>query len=827
MLFGLILTLALSSSVRPQTPAPLTITGRVMSGTPAHPIANAVVGVGTASTLTDADGRFSLVVARPVPPATTVRMVVTCPGFLDAVIDVAPGAAELEVALQPSAQVREQILVSAPASDQPVPPPTLVVAPAEVTSVAGALDNVFRVLQTMPGVSATDDFGSRLSVRGGGPDENLTVMDGVEIHNPYRLFGLTSAFNPETIDRFELTAGGFSAKYGDRLSSILVVDNRRGTSDRALAGSASLSITDANVVLEGRLPKGANGSWLLTGRRTYYDLVAERVTDQDLPSFGDLQTKIAWSLPRGRELTIFGLRSRESTDAEFTDSSMDATFGLADRSSNDIVSVSLASPLGTRGTSRTVASWYRFGDALDVDGSARDETRRFNVPGDEAFGRASIVFTRDVTVDDASLRQDVSMRVADRHTLDTGAEVHVLRTTWGWTIAGDRNADEANGSSALGGSGLPDLLDSSADSVRAGAWIEDEVRVGSRARVAGGLRVDWNGISKETIASPRLRFQFEMGPRTTLRAATGVYTQSPGYEKLLQSDYFVDLTHASDLDIRSARSRHLVVGVEHQMSPAVTVKTEAYYKAFDRLLVGRLETPEETAARVAQYAFPADLAWSVPASPQITSMPSSSGVGDAYGFDVYLQKRATSRSDRVTGWVSYTWGRAFIESYGRRYPFDYDRRHALSVVSTIRLSRRFDLGATLRVASGFPENAPIGVRVASVLAPGATDGEPGSLIPARSKDGLLGWTIDRGGVDQLNNARLPAYARLDLRLTYTSPRASHWQLYVEAINALNHENAGTLRAALQYDPTSDRPSIWLSRDQGLSLLPTFGLRLKF
>jgi hypothetical protein len=181
----------------------------------------------------------------------------------------------------------------------------------------------------------------------------------------------------------------------------------------------------------------------------------------------------------------------------------------------------------------------------------------------------------------------------------------------------------------------------------------------------------------------------------------------------------------------------------------------------------------------------------------------------------------------VTGWVSYTWGRAFIESYGRRYPFDYDRRHALSLVSTIRLSRRFDLGATLRVASGFPENEPIGVRVASVLAPGATAGERGSLIPARNQDGLLGWTIDRGGVENLNNARLPVYARLDLRLTYTSPRASHWQLYFEAVNALNRKNAGTLRAALQYDPSSDRPSIWLSRDQGLSLLPTFGLRLKF
>ena len=156
---------------------------------------------------------------------------------------------------------------------------------------AGSIDNVFRVLQTLPGVSATEDFGSRLSVRGGGPDQNLTVMDGVEIHNPYRLFGLTSAFNPETIDRFELTAGGFSAKYGDRLSSILLVDNRAGSAARRMSGSAALSVTDANVVLEGALP---SGSWLVTGRRTYYDVFAERVTDSDLPSFDDVQAKAVW-----------------------------------------------------------------------------------------------------------------------------------------------------------------------------------------------------------------------------------------------------------------------------------------------------------------------------------------------------------------------------------------------------------------------------------------------------------------------------------------------------------------------------------------------------
>src|SRR6185295_11732970 len=116
---------------------------------------------------------------------------------------------------------------------------------------------------------------------------------------------------PETVNRFELLPGGFGAKYGDRLSSVILVENRDGDASRRLAASSSASITDANIIAEGRLPGPGSGSWLATARRTYYDLVAERFIDQDLPSFNDLQLKTAWQMPGNRRLSLLGLRSRE------------------------------------------------------------------------------------------------------------------------------------------------------------------------------------------------------------------------------------------------------------------------------------------------------------------------------------------------------------------------------------------------------------------------------------------------------------------------------------------------------------------------------------
>ena len=149
------------------------------------------------------------------------------------------------------------------------------------------------------------------------------------------------------------------------------------------------------------------------------------------------------------------------------------------------------------------------------------------------------------------------------------------------------------------------------------------------------------------------------------------------------------------------------------------------------------------------------------------------------------------------------------------------------MVSTLRFIPRIDLSATLRVASGFPYTVPVGVRVAPVQKEGAAEGAPGNLVPRSDASGLLMWTADYGDVNNLNGGRLPPYARLDLRLTYIRSAASRWQLYVEAINALRRDNAGSLTPTLEYDPTGDRPRVTLKRDGGLPFFPSFGFRIRF
>jgi hypothetical protein len=298
----------------------------------------------------------------------------------------------------------------------------------------------------------------------------------------------------------------------------------------------------------------------------------------------------------------------------------------------------------------------------------------------------------------------------------------------------------------------------------------------------------------------------------------------------VQSDYVVDLTNPAADGVRSERAMLASAGLEQDLGRGVLVRAEWYDKRFGDVLLGRLESDDERSARVARYDFPESFASSVPAERLITTAPSNDGRGRAYGFDLFVSRTSAPASARITGWASYTWGKAERQAYGLRYPFEYDRRHAFTMVSAYRLSPRWELAATTRLASGFPRTGALGLRVAGQEDRTDQDGDglTAELLPARDDNGLLVYAVDFGGVGNLNRSRLPLFARVDVRATWR-PRgaAGRWEAYVEVINALNRKNAGALEPRLEHDPASDRPRIVERRDQAIPLLPTVGVRFRF
>ena len=405
--------------------------------------------------------------------------------------------------------------------------------------------------------------------------------------------------------------------------------------------------------------------------------------------------------------------------------------------------------------------------------------------------------------------------------------MHALTTRLRFAFTGDRNPVAANGSSIQGGSGLPDLLSSTPDSARGSVWLQDTWHVRTKLTLQAGVRLDRSSITRQTTLSPRATASWASGNGTTVTAATGLYTQSPGYEKLSNSDYLLDLTHPEADRLASERAWLTSVAVEQRLPRGFTLKAEGYLRRLDDLLLGRLETENERLARVSQYDFPSDLVHQIPSAPSITVVPANSGAGRAHGFDVMLSRTSGAR---VSGWASYTWGRAIREAYGREYPFEYDRRHAFTAVGSLQLTPRWSIGTTARLASGFPYTAPRGVRVVGIDDRGDVDldGNTGELVPRRDAAGLLVYAPDLGTVADLRSARLPVFARVDLRVTWR-PRgtAGRWEIYAEALNLLNRRNASGLDPRLEFDPASDRPRVVEKPIGSIPLLPTIGVRFRF
>ncbi len=791
----------------------------------------------------------------PAVPVGIYNLEVFVPGFagpsrqtlsvsageiVEIVLDVAelPGGPELgkkslpplTFVLTEGARFRETVEVSATSDRVNAGPTAISVDPTEVMALAGAGDNVFRALQTLPGVEAPNEFDSRIAVRGGSPDQNLTMVDGVEIFNPYYQLGLSGAFVPETVETFELSAGGFDARYGDRLSSLLVVESRHGSTNHRLRGSASMSVLDTNLVMEGKLPGVREGSWLVSGRASVYDVVGGNLIEY-LPSFADLQTRVSWQPRPGARLSFVGILGRERGNHRKFDFSRE-NYVVRLQGKNNLASLSYESDLGSNASLRTVASFYRFVHGAMLDGTLTSDARDANGAHFADAAQVGVFFDRHVNACDWSLRQELTTQVSSRHLVETGFELHRLQTRWGLSVEGDRSSSDTNQSLpshyGLPGKSLPSLLDSKRNHNRVGLWVQDRIQF-SRISPELGVRVDHSGINGETTLSPRASISFDVGQATRLRAAAGVYVQSPGYEKLFQSSYFVDLSRGGHVGLENERSFHTVLAAEHDFSPAVMGRIEVYHKSFSNLIVGRLETEAERRDRVAAYDFDRFVD-EVPTEPQITAFPINGASGNAYGVDLYITKKELSGKSRLTGWASYSYGVANRRAYGRTFPFDYDRRHSLSMVGRYRLSPSMEISATARIASGFPWTPPIGIQVAAEEDLGDRDGDGrlDEMVPVRDHQGQLVYTFDVGGPSNINSARLPVFARLDTRFTYRPHgSAGRWSLFVEILNVLNRDNAGYMQCGLGYNPYGERPLIVQERDFSVPLLPTFGVSVSF
>ncbi len=716
--------------------------------------------------------------------------------------------------------------------------------PKSAKILPGAGEDVLRTLQSLPGVLAPNDFSSQLIVRGSGPDQNLIIMDDIEIFNPYRLYGVISMFNPDVVSNVNLITGGFPAKYGDRLSAVLDVTNREGTTKKSLKGSLNASIIDANLVLEGKNPFNIDGSWIISSRRTYYDLIVEPfvknsgLVDQNVsfPNFYDFQSKLVLGPFNGSKILFDGIFSRDGVDLVSAQNRKTAdSIGIYNATKNNVLGLAWHYSPNKNLLNKFIVSWYKNSGLTNfaseiLDPSLNRDKFKDAVPDTLSPYLLGFNFNADFAFRKYSV-DDKFTYLWNDNTLEAGAGMDNMQTIVNFKFVLDPELAAILASNPQFRAVLSDIKDVK-NYNRYRAYAQNNFKINDKLYFEPGLRFDYYNILDKAYVAPRVSLSYAMDKLTTIRLNWGVYYQSPGYEKLLDTGILYDLSKKYTSRLDAEKSIHYIAGIDRWITNEWNIKLEGYYKDFSDLIVQKVVQgsnyyTEPIPGKDPHYTS----GWTRPvtiAGDSLTQIPVNGSYGESYGLEIFLAKKNIMNNNRFSGWISYSLAYANTFEDGKEYPFRFDQRNTVNVVFNYQINDWLDIGVRWQYGSGFPISQPVGIKPRIILQDNNLDGIPETPVIATRKSSSdvnapaeVIYDIDYGG-NKLN-ARKPPYHRLDLRLTAL---AGYWDLdwsfYLDVINVYNRKNV------IAYDYyVADNLNLGKTPNNMFPIIPTLGFSVKF
>ncbi|MBK7867242.1 MAG: TonB-dependent receptor plug domain-containing protein [Ignavibacteriales bacterium] len=252
----------------------------------------------------------------------------------------------------------------------------LELSPDQINRIPKVVEaDLLRALQTLPGITAVSDFSSALYVRGGTPDQNLYLIDGVDVYNPEHAFGIFSTFNTAAIKKVEVSKGGFGAEYGGRLSSVLNVTNLDGNRNRT-EGVVNISLLSASTTLQ--MPLGEMGSLSGSFRRTYLDqTVSKWVNEVPAYYFYDGNLKAYLDLGENDKLTLSFFTGKDTLDYKL-DKEANESFAFIYRWGNTTGSLNWKHLFGSNIFMNFWVTGSRFFSKMDIQQLGVDEQNYLN-----------------------------------------------------------------------------------------------------------------------------------------------------------------------------------------------------------------------------------------------------------------------------------------------------------------------------------------------------------------------------------------------------------------------------------------------------------------
>ncbi|HVO74490.1 MAG TPA: TonB-dependent receptor [Ignavibacteriaceae bacterium] len=575
----------------------------------------------------------------------------------------------------------------------------------EMEEISSVFPDVFRSIQALPGVSVNNEFSAKYNVRGGNYDENLVLVNGTQVYEPFHIKEAENAsvgiFNMDMMKKVNIITGGFSAEYGDRLSSVLNIEYREGNKER-YSGAVSLSLSNFDGLFEG--PLTSKGSFILGIRKSYLEYIISMIDyDEPVkPSFYDVQGVVTYNLSdinklqfkfihAGDDFKLFpGLTTSAFSSSynsaqgrvnqsininEFEDDKANYYSNLFDLQSTAFISNDLL-------LSASLSYYWQI-DREDFYYSElyRNDFTVGDYPGLSFFHNSLYedIYDNELRIRTLEPKISLDIKLNPYYDIKTGFSYlninynqELIDKTaqdqkWNYTNFPDTSSLYTNNESNI----FPQNID--ANSYKLAGYMENIVQVSDRFIINAGGRFDYFDFNKDLTFSPRLSASFKFDDDINLRAAWGHYYQSPIYRQLAYST-------PSDTNTQSQKAVHYILSLEKNFSfnnSILTLKAEGYYKKYSDLI----STTGHPGGRI-YYSRKND------------------SKGFAEGIDLY----ATFKLPSYYGWISYGLLTAkedlLTDSLGE-YPRFTDQTHTISFVNDFDLGKQWTLNIRFNYGSGF------------------------------------------------------------------------------------------------------------------------------
>jgi ferric enterobactin receptor len=784
--------------------AQFTLTGKVVevgSNEPL-PFASIIQKNSSKGTTTNADGYFTLVNIA----SDTATIVVSYIGYNSTEIKLSNQILQQNkflIELEPSVATLTAVEVKADAFQfvnvtSGISQATLSTKQIALLPSIGEVD-IFRSLQLLPGVGGTNENSSGLYVRGGTPDQNLVLLDGMTVYKVDHFFGFFSAFNANAVKDVQLYKGGFPARYGGRLSSVVDMTGKTGSFEK-IRGGAGLNLLSLNAYFE--MPLSKKISFLVAGRRSYTDILqsnvfqniantsiqnknATGINSNALPNtnvnsiqplfyFYDWNSKISIR-PSDKDVVTLSLYNGK----DFLDQSRKYTRPLIPGQYDRLFNATVAEKTnwGNQGIStKWSRQWSKkiYTNTL-LAGSEyfsnydRDAVLKLEIPAqDSTIFSVRQTTKENNTVRDLSARIDAEWLVSAAHKIELGASL----------TQSDINYKNLRNDTLL-------ILERNQSAQYSSIYFSDNWQVGKKLSLTGGIRASYYQLTDQFLYEPRFSFAYFLTDKIKFKGAYGDYYQFVNRiinENLSEGsrDFWL---MADGKQVKLSGSQHYIVGFSHETNGWL-LDVEAYRKD--------LQNISEFSLRFRTGA-------------QITSATQLffTGKGYAEGVDFLLQKK----QGNYTGWASYTVGRV-RNTYsdfndGKEFPAINDQLHEFKITQNYTLGA-WNFSSTFIFGSGKPYSEPAGQYSLSLL-----DGRDLSYI----------------GVGTKNGSRLSPYHRLDVsvhhKFMFDKARKIKGDLGLSVFNLYNRRNIWYY----QYDFTQ-KPAV-ITEVTYLNITPNVSLTIDF